>query len=89
MTKLTKDFSLNLLFSFLDPPARPRSRDELDGPRGPLPSQLSTATGTSSILQKQYSNKIIRQRSKRQSVAKMGWEAIRQSVRVSSLVSLP
>ncbi|XP_071814602.1 inactive rhomboid protein 1-like isoform X2 [Apostichopus japonicus] len=65
----------------IDPLARPRSRDELDGPRGPLPSQLSTATGTSSILQKQYSNKIIRQRSKRQSVAKMGWEAIRQSVR--------
>lgn len=65
----------------IDPLARPRSKDELDGPRGPLASQLSTATGTSSILQKQYSNKIIRQRSKRQSVAKMGWEAIRQSVR--------
>lgn len=70
----------------VDPLARPRSRDELDGPRGPLPSQLSTGTASSTILQKQYSNKIIRQRSKRQSVAKMGWEVIRQSVRNRSLL---
>ncbi|XP_030840158.1 inactive rhomboid protein 1 isoform X3 [Strongylocentrotus purpuratus] len=66
----------------VDPLARPgRLRDEYDSPRGPLPSQLSTGTATSSILQKQRSQRLIRQRSKRQSVAKMGWELVRNSVK--------
>ncbi|XP_072168478.1 inactive rhomboid protein 1-like [Diadema setosum] len=69
--------------NIVDPLARPggRLRDDYDGPRGQLPSQLSTGTATSSILQKQRSQRLIRQRSKRQSVAKMGWELIRHSVK--------
>lgn len=72
----------------VDPLARPggRPRDEYDSPRGQLPSQLSTGTATSSILLRQRSQRLIRQRSKRQSVAKMGWELIRGSVKAQPKV---
>ncbi|XP_041474539.1 inactive rhomboid protein 1-like isoform X1 [Lytechinus variegatus] len=76
--------------NIVDPLARPgRLRDEYDSPRGPLPSQLSTGTATSSILQKQRSQRLIRQRSKRQSVAKMGWELIRHSVKQPKVQQRP
>ncbi|XP_022080248.1 inactive rhomboid protein 2-like isoform X2 [Acanthaster planci] len=68
----------------IDPLARPRMRtamDETDGARQPLNSAMSSATGGSSVFTKQVSHRLTRQRSKRQSVAKMGWEVLRQSVR--------
>ncbi|XP_071796460.1 inactive rhomboid protein 1-like isoform X2 [Asterias amurensis] len=68
----------------IDPLARPKTRtatDETDGTRQPLNSQMSTVTAGSSVFQKQVSHRLTRQSSKRQSVAKMGWDVLRQSVR--------
>ncbi len=60
--------------------ARTLPREETDSSgaaRQPLTSQLSSGTVTSSIYQKQLSHRVIRQRSKRQSVARMGWDAVK------------
>ncbi|XP_038069235.1 inactive rhomboid protein 2-like isoform X2 [Patiria miniata] len=68
----------------IDPLARPKMRttmDETDGTRQPLNSAMSSMTAGSSVFQKQVSHRLTRQRSKRQSVAKMGWDVLRQSVR--------
>ena len=84
---------MNCVLSLFDTPSLPTARpghrtlprdfrEEPDGPgtipgRPPLTSQMSSGTVSSSIYKQQLSHRMIRQRSKRQSVARMGWDAVK------------
>ncbi|XP_033120171.1 inactive rhomboid protein 1-like isoform X2 [Anneissia japonica] len=65
--------------------AKPRAKgDEIDGARRAYQSSqahsVATTTGTSSTYKRALSRQLSRQRSKRQSVAKMGWDALKSTL---------
>ncbi|XP_071965321.1 inactive rhomboid protein 1-like isoform X2 [Antedon mediterranea] len=69
----------------VDPFAKPRPKgDEVDGARRAYQSSqahsVATTTATSSTYKRALSRQLSRQRSKRQSVAKMGWDALKSTI---------